>query len=151
MCLNNPSSRLFYDVLMLQLLRSFGGGDMTVTWRWHDGLVCLRALIKERFVHPLGDHLTLIRVYNMWEEDGGSPELHSASGPFRILELVPPETCMLNQLRIGARKTFFTSEPCARPTTRMPQRSVFLNALKAWEMFQHGTSAVAPLRSLREC
>eukprot|EP00435_Cladocopium_sp_Y103_P063061 s1385_g24.t1 len=38
---------------------------------------CLRALIKERFVHPLGDHLTLIRVYNMWEEDGCSPELHS--------------------------------------------------------------------------
>jgi len=30
--------------------------------------------IQERFVHPLGDHLTLIRVYNMWEEDGCSPE-----------------------------------------------------------------------------
>eukprot|EP00931_Biecheleriopsis_adriatica_P088262 TRINITY_DN62628_c0_g1_i1.p1 TRINITY_DN62628_c0_g1~~TRINITY_DN62628_c0_g1_i1.p1 ORF type:complete len:795 (-),score=180.18 TRINITY_DN62628_c0_g1_i1:59-2443(-) len=29
---------------------------------------------QERFLHPLGDHLTLVRVYNLWEEEGGSPE-----------------------------------------------------------------------------
>ncbi|CAJ1347261.1 unnamed protein product [Effrenium voratum] len=29
--------------------------------------------MQERFVHPLGDHLTLVRIYTMWEDDGCSP------------------------------------------------------------------------------
>merc|ERR550534_2754220 len=29
---------------------------------------------QARFVHPTGDHLTLLNVYREWEENGGSPE-----------------------------------------------------------------------------
>jgi len=29
---------------------------------------------QQRFMHPLGDHLTLLRVYRKWEDNGCSPE-----------------------------------------------------------------------------